>query len=88
MTSRPIALAELLDAAALDEVVRSYAEYHGVGLALVDADGKEVLASTHMSAVCEVIRAFGPGRDRCERTLREVRGGGPCDCLPITNHGL
>jgi signal transduction histidine kinase len=81
MPGRSIALAELLDAAALEEVVRSYAEFHAVGVSLVDLDGREVLAANRMTPLCEAVREFGPGRDRCERTLREVRGAGACDCF-------
>ena len=81
MSGRPIALAELLDAAALDEVVRSYADFHGIGLALVDAEGKELLAANRTTALCDAVRAFGPGRDRCDRTLRDVRVASACDCF-------
>jgi two-component system, NarL family, sensor histidine kinase BarA len=81
MSGRAIALAELLDAAALDEVVRSYAEFHGVGLSLVDTHGKELLSSAHRTPLCEAVRSFGPGRDRCDRTLRDVRLSGECDCF-------
>jgi signal transduction histidine kinase len=81
MSGRPIALAELLDAAALDEVVRSYAEFHGVGVSLVDGHGREVLSAARMTGLCDAVRSFGPGRERCERTLRDVRSGGGCDCF-------
>ncbi|HVQ26218.1 MAG TPA: PocR ligand-binding domain-containing protein, partial [Planctomycetota bacterium] len=70
---RPIALADLADAAALDEVIKSYAELHGVGLAVVDAQGLSLAQSGILPELCEAMRARPQGHLRCEARLGEVR---------------
>ncbi len=74
---RPIALADLVEAATLDEVIRSYAEFHGVQLAVVDATGK-VLVQAGQAADH---RDPPAGSSPCEARLREVRAIRPAiDC--------
>lgn len=84
VSAGPITLAELLDAEALEEVIRSHAEFHGVGLALVDLDGRVLLSGGAADPLCDVVRSFGSGRERCDAKLREVRAStatGACDCF-------
>jgi len=70
---RPIALAELVDAHALDEVVRTYAAFHGVGVAVLGADGKPLAGAGQPQALCRAAWATAEGRDRCAAQLAEVR---------------
>src|SRR5215467_12196758 len=86
---RPIALAELVEPAALGEVVQSYADFHGVGLAVVDAAGHVIVQGGVPTDLCEAMRDRPAGRVRCESTLVEVRArrgpdprlAGRCDCF-------
>jgi two-component system, NarL family, sensor histidine kinase BarA len=86
---RPIPLADLLDSAALDEVVKSYADFHGVGITVVDATGRGLGQAGGGEAICAAIRARPAGLTRCEAKLGEVRGLRPmidapparCDCF-------
>ncbi len=92
---RPITLAELVDAAAVDEVIKSFAEFHGVGISLCDpgevgAVGKVLVSAGVPQDLCEAVRARPAGLSRCEGKLREVRAlrpiidaGAPavCDCF-------
>jgi signal transduction histidine kinase len=80
---RPITLAELLDAAALEEVMRSYADFHGIGLSIVDLGGRVLLASGTMEPLCEAVRDRPQGKIRCETKLGEVRG-----IRPIIDAGM
>src|SRR3989337_2491188 len=70
---RPIPLAELLAAEALDEVIRSYADFHGVGVALVDPEGRALLSAGGAWQLCEVMRGHAAGRERCDAKLLLAR---------------
>lgn len=70
---RPITLAELVDAAALDEVLKSYADFHGVALAIADLGGKVILRAGPPHDLCEAVRDRPAGLVRCEARLAEVR---------------
>jgi two-component system, NarL family, sensor histidine kinase BarA len=87
---RPIALAELVDAAALDEVIKSYADFHGVAISVVDITGRILAQGGVPQDLCEAVRDRAAGKTRCEGKLREVRdlrplleAGAParCDCF-------
>jgi signal transduction histidine kinase len=92
---RPITLAELVDAAAVDEVIKSFAEFHGVGISLCDPGedgnvGKVLVAAGMPQELCEAVRLKPAGLSRCEGKLRETRtlrpiidAGAPavCDCF-------
>ncbi len=86
---RPLALAELVEPAALGDVVQSYADFHGVGLAVVDAAGHVIVQGGAPTELCEAMRDRTVGRVRCESTLVEVRArrgpdprhAGRCDCF-------
>jgi signal transduction histidine kinase len=79
---RPIALADLADAAALDEVLRSHAELHGVALAVIDADGRHLAQAGVVPELCEALRDRAPGLARCDARRAEVRALRPADDPP------
>ena len=62
---RPIALSDLVDAAAFDEVLKSAAELHGTGLAVTDGAGRVLAQAGRTTELCEAVRARGPGLGRC-----------------------
>jgi two-component system sensor histidine kinase BarA len=86
---RPIALHDLVEAAAFDDVLKSAAELHGAGLAVTDGAGGVLAQSGRTAPLCEAVRARTPGLVRCEAKLREVRvlrpgaadPPGRCDCF-------
>jgi signal transduction histidine kinase len=88
---RPIALAELVESAALDEVLRGFAELHELGVAVADLDGRVLARAGAATPLCEAVRARAAGLLRCEGKLREVHvlrpgadepaGSARCDCF-------
>jgi signal transduction histidine kinase len=90
---RPIVLAELVESAALDEVLRGFAELHELGLAVADLEGRVLARAGGVTPLCEAVRARAAGLARCEGKLREVHGlrpgaeeapvigGARCDCF-------
>jgi signal transduction histidine kinase len=81
---RPIALAELVEAAALDEVIRSYADFHGVEMEVVDAQGNVLCHAGKPAELCEAVRDRPAGAVRCDARRREARQPRPtprCDCF-------
>jgi two-component system, NarL family, sensor histidine kinase BarA len=70
---RPITLAELIDAASLEEVLRSFAEFHNAPLALLDTDGTVRVAAGVRPDLCEAVHARAEGGRRCDAKLAEAR---------------
>ncbi len=70
---RPITLAELIDAASLEEVLRSFAEFHAAPLALLDVDGLVRVSAGARPELCEAVRARVEGARRCDGKQDEVR---------------
>ncbi len=70
---RPITLAELIDAASLDEVLRSFAEYNGTPLALLEASGQLLVQAGALPPLCEAVRARPEGDRRCLAKLVEAQ---------------
>jgi signal transduction histidine kinase len=70
---RPITLSELIDAASLEEVLRSFAEYHGVPLALLDLDGQVRAQAGTRPALCEAVRDHAGGEKRCDAKSADAR---------------
>jgi two-component system, NarL family, sensor histidine kinase BarA len=69
---RPITLAELIDAASLEEVLRSFAELHGVQLALVDTTGKLMMHAGTPAPLCDAICDRPAGKAKCEGRREEL----------------
>jgi signal transduction histidine kinase len=87
---RPITLADLIDAAAIDEVVKSFADFHGGSLVVSDLAGKILVSAGQPQELCEAVRARPAGLSRCKAKLEEVHtlepiadAGAPavCDCF-------
>ncbi len=57
---RPVALADLVHAAALDDVLRTLAEHHKVGLGLVDCDGALVVSAGSVELTDKLLAHPGP----------------------------
>jgi two-component system sensor histidine kinase BarA len=70
---RPITLAELIDAASLEEVLRSFAEFHAAPLALLDVDGTIRVQAGLRPELCEIVRARAEGLRRCDAKQEEAR---------------
>ena len=79
---RPIALADLADAAALDEVIKSHAELHGVALGVIDNEGRLMAQAGRAPDLCEALCARPEGEIRCDARLHEVRRQRPAAHLP------
>jgi signal transduction histidine kinase len=87
---RPISLAELLDAASLEEVVRSFADFHGLPVAVVDLHGRALIHVGAPSPVCDLVGASEAGAEKCSGKRSDVARaepaagsfttGGDCGC--------
>ncbi|HKA87242.1 MAG TPA: ATP-binding protein [Haliangiales bacterium] len=69
---RPVPLAELVEAAALEEVLSSCADLCGVGLRVLDPSGRVLGDPPSYLELCEVVRERPLGLGRCEQKLHEV----------------
>jgi two-component system sensor histidine kinase BarA len=69
---RPITLAELSDAASLEEVIRSFAEFHGVPFAVLDLDGSQRAQAGTEPAVCDLLRDIPEANRRCTAKRQEA----------------
>ena len=86
---RPVPLAELVESAALEEVLSSCADLCGVGLRVVDPKGRVLVGDPAFLELCEALRERPAGLARCEQKLSEVRdlrhdpeaGPARCDCF-------
>jgi signal transduction histidine kinase len=85
---RPIRLAELVEPAALEELLKTCAEFHAVGLTVTDLDGEVLVQAGTPAELCEAVRERASGASRCAAKLTEVRtlrtsGPAPvrCDCF-------
>ena len=78
---RPITLAELIDAASLEEVLRSFAEFHAAPLALLDMDGTIRVQAGLRPELCEIVRGRVDGARRCDSKEEEARR------LPVLGQG-
>src|SRR5262249_39553716 len=68
---RPVPLAELVEAAALEEVLSSCADLCGVGLRVLDPSGRVLGDPPSYLELCEVVRERPLGLGRCEQKLHE-----------------
>jgi len=86
---RQVPLAELVESAALEEVLSSCADLCGVGLRVVDPKGRVLAGDPSFLELCEALRERPAGLARCEQKLNEVRnlrhdpdvGPARCDCF-------
>jgi signal transduction histidine kinase len=80
-----VPLAELVLPAALGEVVQSFAEHHGIAVAVVDPSGQVLVQAGAPVELCEAVREPAAGAARCSATLATVRGPRAaltrCDCF-------
>jgi signal transduction histidine kinase len=76
---RPITLAELVDAASLDEVLRSFAEFHVLALQVIDAAGAPLVTVGAPSPLCELVCEGEAGRARCAAKQADARRAAAAD---------
>jgi signal transduction histidine kinase len=69
---RPITLAELSDAASLEEVIRSFAEFHGVPFAVLDLDGSLRAQAGTQPALQDLLDEIPEAHKRCEAKRLEA----------------
>jgi signal transduction histidine kinase len=58
--ARPVALADLVQSGALDDIIRTLAEHHGIGLGLADCDGALVVSAGPLELSAKLLTHPGP----------------------------